>query len=363
MPSIDLIKVLDLLTRTNDHGLHINYSNGELSVKFRKGAPVDPGMLHELRSNKDHLIEYFRYYRKEFSEEDDPGSSGRASAADGQGVRRTPGSHLVLLSPGSEVSPLFIVPGTGGKSGGYQMLGDCFRDEYPIYGLEMMGTQKGETPLRSIQEIAAQNIRWIRQIYPKGPYRLIGHSFGAYVMYEMTRQLEAGGESPDFIAVLDQPIRRLSGLALLASKSEFVMRMTRDYFESFKIIAAPYPQWTAELKARLEKLPIEEMAPFIASFVSLRLPHASRVIEYVTRLVNIRVFNDIITYNPTGRIKSEVLVFKAADVEREYPEATLHWSDHAGRVRLFSVPGDHHNMLEPENVPAIAMILKQRMQY
>lgn len=375
MPDIDLIKILDLLARSGDKGVRVDCMNGEVSVKFRKDMPIDQDLLSELRSNKAGLIEYFDYYKNEFNDhrmpEDhhspDHHSHDHHSQAPNSPDRRSPDlmpdRHLVQLSAGNGGPPLFIVPGTGGKCGGYKLLSDCFAGEYSVYGFEMMGTQPGETPLKTIQEIAAQNIRWIRRLQPEGPYRLAGHSFGAFVMYEMTRQLETMGETPDFIAVLDQAITRLEGLPFFASKTEFVMKMTKDYFESFKIIAPPYPQWMEELKADLKKLSFDQLLPYIAAFTGKRLPHAVKVIDYVTRLINIRVYNDSIAYRPSGRIDAEVLVFRAADGDYGDAEQTLHWSSHARNVKVFMVPGDHHNMLLEDNPVAIARLLKQRMQH
>jgi hypothetical protein len=170
------------------------------------------------------------------------------------------------------------------------------------------------------------------------------------------------GEVPDFIAVLDQAITHLQGLPFFTNKCEFVLRMTKDYFESFKIIAPPFPQWMEDLRIRLKKLSFDEMVPCIAAFTGRKLPHAATVIEYVTRLINIRVYNDSIIYRPSGKIDTEVLVFRAEDGDYGDSEQTLGWRAHARKVKVFIVPGNHHNMLLEENPIAIARLLKQRMQ-
>jgi NRPS condensation-like uncharacterized protein len=60
MSSLDYTKVLDLLARSNEHGLEISNNDEELSIKFPKGKAIDPEFLEELKSCKAHLIEYFR---------------------------------------------------------------------------------------------------------------------------------------------------------------------------------------------------------------------------------------------------------------------------------------------------------------
>jgi thioesterase domain-containing protein len=365
MPSIDLIKVLDLLTRANDHGVRVSLNKEKLSIKYPRSKKIDQELLGNLKSHKDHLIEYFQYYDKEFKDvvatDSHSNAIARFESISGYNEpRKVNNSHLLLLNTGENGLPVFVVPGSGGKSGGYQILANGFTDAYSIYGLEMIGTQKGETPLKTVQEIALQNIRWLRQVQPEGPYRLIGHSFGAYIMFEMTRQLEALGQKLDFIVVLDQQMELKGGLDPGVSEADFVMELTRDYFESFKIIYPPYPEWALELRGLIEEMPMEEMVPFIAGIISEKLPHAAKVIEYVARLVNIRAHNDTMPYFPWGKLNTEAIVFRAAD--NDSPDESLGWHAFTDRVSVITVPSDHHYMIKDESAIEIAKHLMQRIQ-
>lgn len=90
-------------------------------------------------------------------------------------------NHLYLLNYEENTLPLFIIPGIGGKTDRFRMFGKILRHVCTVYGLEMLGTQRDETPLTSLEEIASLNIEWIRQVQPCGPYSFVAQSFGGYI--------------------------------------------------------------------------------------------------------------------------------------------------------------------------------------
>ena len=73
----------------------------------------------------------------------------------------------------------------------------------PVHTLQSPAlTDKG--PLaESLEAIAAQYVRTIQSIQPRGPYLLIGRSFGGLAAFEMAVQLEERGESVALLALLD----------------------------------------------------------------------------------------------------------------------------------------------------------------
>ena len=58
-------------------------------------------------------------------------------------------------------------------------------------------------PLNSVEETAIENIQAIKVIQPKGPYRLIGHSYGGVLAFEMCRMLLEQGETIESLVLLD----------------------------------------------------------------------------------------------------------------------------------------------------------------
>jgi thioesterase domain-containing protein len=73
----------------------------------------------------------------------------------------------------------------------------------PVFGLRAPGVDRETPPLGTVEELAAFYKEEIRQIQPRGPYRLGGYCFSGLVAYEMARQLQAQGETTSTLALLD----------------------------------------------------------------------------------------------------------------------------------------------------------------
>ena len=74
---------------------------------------------------------------------------------------------------------------------------------HAIHGLEALGLDGACEPLTRVEDIAARHIERIWPLVGAGPYYLAGHSFGAHVALEMSRQLVAKGADVKLLAILD----------------------------------------------------------------------------------------------------------------------------------------------------------------
>jgi thioesterase domain-containing protein len=77
----------------------------------------------------------------------------------------------------------------------------------PYYELDYHGTDGGLYPVyKTTEEKAADYIREIRTVHPRGPYHLCGFSYGGMVAMEMARQLTAQGEQVPLLFLLDPSV-------------------------------------------------------------------------------------------------------------------------------------------------------------
>ncbi|HEV7516348.1 MAG TPA: thioesterase domain-containing protein, partial [Thermoanaerobaculia bacterium] len=113
-------------------------------------------------------------------------------------------SRLVPLQPQGSRAPFFCVHPIGGTVFCYQSLARHLGADQPFYGLQARGVEAGETPLETVEEMAAEYLAALRAVQPGGPYNLGGWSFGGLVAYEMARQLAAGGETCSLLALIDK---------------------------------------------------------------------------------------------------------------------------------------------------------------
>jgi thioesterase domain-containing protein len=112
-------------------------------------------------------------------------------------------SSLVSIQPHGIKPPFFCIHAIGGNVLGYRLLAEALGKERPFYGLQARGLDGKQTPLTSIEEIAANYLEAIKLIQPQGPYFLGGHSFGGFTAFEMAQQLSRQGETVAVLALFD----------------------------------------------------------------------------------------------------------------------------------------------------------------
>ncbi|HET7461434.1 MAG TPA: amino acid adenylation domain-containing protein, partial [Longimicrobium sp.] len=110
---------------------------------------------------------------------------------------------LVALQTFGDRPPLFLAHPAGGHVVCYRGLAVQCAFDQPVYALQPRGVQDGEGPIGAIQEMAAYYVDAVRGLFPDGPYRLGGWSFGGVVAWEMARQLHAAGAGVDLLALFD----------------------------------------------------------------------------------------------------------------------------------------------------------------
>jgi aspartate racemase len=120
-----------------------------------------------------------------------------------RGLHPASGRSLVAIQAAGSRPPLFVVPGIGGTVLGYHRLARLLGSDQPLYGLQSRGLDGRERPLTRIEDIASAFLREIREVQPAGPYHLVGMCMGGVVAYEMAQQLQAAGETVEFLGLLE----------------------------------------------------------------------------------------------------------------------------------------------------------------
>jgi len=112
--------------------------------------------------------------------------------------------HLaVLLRSGDAQPPLFVFDLGDDDFRFYREIAEHLDAGIPIYGLCANGTTETDDSPCSIETLAWRFLAAIREIQPKGPYRLLGHSFGGLVAYEAGSRLIADDESVTFVGLIE----------------------------------------------------------------------------------------------------------------------------------------------------------------
>lgn len=268
--------------------------------------------------------------------------------------------HLLLLNKSDEGSPFFIIPGGGGGSGTYSDLAKALNGK--VYAIEMLGFNKDEQPLKTIKDIAHQNIKWVKEIQPNGPFRFIGHSFGAFVLYEMIRQLEDEGQQCELAVMLDMGVQlRPEQAACFTDEIKVVVDMTTSLLENSRMtsIGKFSPD---ELKIELKEIDSSNLLEYTLQLLSTKLNITNPSESFILRLLSLQLHNAFIgsTFKAQKPLATPITLVKAeAEDWRNFPDC-LGWSKIA-RIQNLTCPGDHSSMVEKDNAKVLAQLIHKTL--
>jgi amino acid adenylation domain-containing protein len=256
---------------------------------------------------------------------------------------------LVELQPRGARPPLFFIPGGGGSALYLHHLARHLDREQPLLGLQPRGLDGTTPPLTTVEDTAALFLERIRQVQPRGPYHLAGHSFGGKVALELAQRLVRAGERVGLLAILDTGPWRDGEWGT----GDRVRDMT-DYLDAMAEFtggrsATTYDQLAAlddegrlrAIKAELERLGF--------------LPPRTDMGE-VRGLLNVLFASSAAAaaYHPTDLRPVPVALFSAAaHTDAEHARQAERWRA-VGPVELHVVPGTHASMVAEPHVAVLA---------
>ncbi|WP_258348539.1 non-ribosomal peptide synthetase [Saccharopolyspora gregorii] len=118
--------------------------------------------------------------------------------------------HLVPLRPGGTAAPVVCVHPLSGLAWLYAGLLAHLDPAHPVLGVQGIGAG-GVTDLPgSIDEMAERYLAELRAAHPRGPYHLVGWSFGGVVAHAMAARL---GADAGLLCLIDPPLPEPGGAA------------------------------------------------------------------------------------------------------------------------------------------------------
>lgn len=261
-----------------------------------------------------------------------------------------PWSPLVCLQPRGDAAPLFFVHAAGGIVFRYLEVAALLGDARPFYALQARGVEPGDLPYPSIEVMAADYVRAIREVQPRGPYLLGGWSFGGTVAFEMARQLEAVGEAAPVLLMVDAPSPFVDDYE--EDDVEFLLERLRPAAGLELADVDGHDTREAKLRYLFEE----------QRLAGLFVPDISEE-DAALRLALHKHHNRIICeYRPAGPCASRIVFFaptEAIPFDRRMGDPVPAWEAFADGVEVHSAPGNHFNMFSAKNGPVLADRLRE----
>lgn len=253
--------------------------------------------------------------------------------------------------------PLFCLHPVTGLSWGFSSLLRHLDNELPIYGLQSHGLRGDAVLPDSIEEIATHYLAQMRQVQKHGPYRLLGWSMGGLIGHAIAAQLEAEGESVEFLAMMDSYLFAAAPMMDEAQEIQAAL-----HFLGFHCHAETNPPPHMEA---LADLLYQEYGVHSQPLVQGLLKRNPRLLDHVTTVTR----NNLALarrYRPS-RIDASVVFFRATDHQHhDAIDSILQYNPSAwrsyigGRFEVHEIDCHHQKMLDPVPAARIGRVLRRQ---
>ena len=286
-------------------------------------------------------------------------------------------SSLVEIQAGDpNKTPFFCVHGITGDVFWFGQLAQHMDSDQPFYGLQSRGLDGVQSPLTSVETMAAHYIREMKRVQPHGPYCLGGYSFGANVAYEMARQLEQAGEAVDLLAVIDQPPtqsdyytvrwngRLLAGIfKALPYRLQGLRSLNRE--QRRKRAARGWRLLKQWVKGRGDSQTNRELGvgegkrPF-GQFATDLLDHAGALPPHVRWLIGVN-YSAAKAYEPQPLAGRLTLLRAAGGKLLTSHDPQMGWGALASQVEVEVIPASHLHLFREPHVQVLAICLQKQL--
>ncbi|MEM7125920.1 MAG: alpha/beta fold hydrolase [Chloroflexota bacterium] len=247
-----------------------------------------------------------------------------------------------------DYSPLILIHPAGGHVYLYREFVKHLPSKLPVYAIRGIGIEEGESPLNTIEDMAVVYTEALQSVQPKGPYYLVGSSFGGLLAYAMAQYLISQGETVEFLAMFDTPNQ---------NDMQIEVKDTADILSYFLNVGE-------DIEVDIQKLRMLSETEQIKFFFQQKnddsedIAEALRTVQVIKN--NLRAMAD---YIPSP-IPVKLHFFLAKERDDFITQPTAHgWISLAkGGIEIHTVPGNHISMNEEPNIQILSQQFLQCLQ-
>jgi thioesterase domain-containing protein len=186
-------------------------------------------------------------------------------------------SPLICMRAEGDKTPFFCVHALLGSTFHYFALANLLDKDQPFYALQAPGLDGVQQPLKRISEFASYYIEYIREVQPKGPYKIGGYSFGGLVAFEIARQLTLSGEAVSRLIIFGTDVPISISNPKMFKTLEFFSQYYADFYKNMVKPFFSYEKrvnWNDGWNDGAKKL------PFSPVLVRIALAHCQAAFRY-----------------------------------------------------------------------------------
>ncbi len=248
-------------------------------------------------------------------------------------------SALVAIQSRGTRPPIFCMHPAGGTVLCYREFAAQLGCNHPVYGLQSIGAHGKHRGLTSIEAMATDYIREIRNVQPEGPYHLVGWSLGGVVAYEMAQQLKEKNQQIAFLGLLDSDLPRLIKKSRGLAERRFLVDFAHQCGLDISVEALQNLELSDQLPVLLEKAKLANLLPS-----DLSLERFRQLYERNSRIfrANVRALRRYAPRPYSGRV---VLLRAAEKIGPSISDPQSTWESLADQIDVHVVPGNHYTMI------------------
>ncbi|HSI10705.1 MAG TPA: amino acid adenylation domain-containing protein [Chthoniobacter sp.] len=295
-------------------------------------------------------------------------------------------THSVAINADGKKTPVFFFHGDFVGGGFFcKTLASVIGNDRPFYALHPHGLQGDEVPL-TIEAMAADRVKLIRELQPHGPYILGGYCNGSLTAYHAARLLRGAGEEVAVLLMLNSDgsnvrfrwLKRLTGVTSALRGEDEATRLqrfiqTRRRLRDREDMGRYYLNAAADLLKHPSK---EKAAPFLRKAGRLfgikpadpaagPNGHSSPDVDAaVPRGPLSKPYADACrTFIPEHYDSRVVLLWPRDEKPLTKQGPSAGWEKVCDKVEVLPVPGHHHSCIsQNQNVVLVGEAMKKAIQ-
>ncbi|WP_428241317.1 amino acid adenylation domain-containing protein [Gynuella sp.] len=256
-------------------------------------------------------------------------------------------------------APLFCIHPAIGLSWAYAGMQRHLPVNTPLYGLQSQGLRHAVRLPKSIEEMAEDYLEHIRRVQPKGPYRLLGWSFGGMVAHALAQRLQTLGEEVSFLCMLDT-YPYLFGPDI-KKDSESMVKAALAFLGYNPATLSEQPKDMTELAAFLVR---EYDIPSMPMVQEMQKNNAD-IIDHVLSVIQNNL--DLARRFRPGYVESDLLFFVAEESMHDSMKDILDhraeaWkSSITGELKIHSIKCMHQEIMDVEVLNEVGPIIAEHL--